>query len=897
MDVPSDKHKEVGLNHQEVLQNRKRYGENLLTPPKRQSLWKLYLEKFQDPVIRILLLAALLSLIISFYSNEFAETIGILIAVFLSTSIAFFFEYDASRKFDLLNAVGDTLPIKVIREGKVVEVPKNELVVNDIVLVETGDEIPADGVLLEAVSLQVNESALTGELVVTKQVEEQKDHSDTYPVNRIYRGTMVTNGHAKYVVTAVGDSTEIGKVASLSFESQTIDTPLNQQLKKLATLIGKVGFTVAGITFLAFVARDLISYFSQDVVVTGFNLYLDIANILLKYFMVAVTLIVVAVPEGLPMSVTLSLALNMRRMLATNNLVRKLHASETMGAITVICTDKTGTLTQNRMAVDDSTFYCLNKEQRLNCDVEACYLIAEGISVNSTAHLDFSEKEEQPTLVGNPTEGALLYWLHNQSVDYLSIREDARVLEQEAFSTENKYMATKIYSSRLKKKILYVKGAPEVLVAKCSHYLDEQGCEESYEAKLKNETEKQLAIYQGKAMRTLAFAYKIVDDTLRLNTKEEIEEGRMVLLGVVGIVDPIRPDVAGAVARCQSAGIAIKIVTGDTTKTAVEIARQIGLWTKDDDELSHITGAEFEALTDSELLVRLEKLKIMSRARPTDKQRLVRLLQEKGEVVAVTGDGTNDAPALNRAHVGLSMGTGTAVAKEASDITLMDDSFNSISTAVMWGRSLYKNIQRFLLFQLTINLVALLVVLLGSFIGTEIPLTVTQMLWVNLIMDTFAALALASIPADVEVMKEKPRAQNAFIITKQMAVQIVGVGLLFVALLVGILKFIAINGLSLGVKELTMFFTFFVLLQFWNLFNAAVYGTNRSIFSRFSWSYGISIVSILIVAGQFIIVEFGGAMFRTVPLDFMTWMKLLFYSSFVLWAGEIVRFVRRLMKK
>ena len=864
-----------GLTDQEVLQNRQKYGMNLLTPPKRPSIWKLYLEKFQDPVIKVLLVAAAFSLLISIIESEYAETIGIFFAIFLATGIGFYFEYDANKKFDLLNAVGEETPVMVIRNGKVHEIPKKDIVVGDVVILNTGDEIPADGVLLEAVSLQVNESSLTGELMVNKTTDEAHfDEEATYPSNSVMRGTTVTDGHGVMCVERVGDATEIGKVARQATEQSQEQTPLNLQLTKLANLIGKVGFTIATLTFVIFTAKDLYVHLNNTTI-TDWHQWLEIARIVLKYFMMAVTLIVVAVPEGLPMSVTLSLALNMRRMLKTNNLVRKMHACETMGAITVICTDKTGTLTQNLMQVYDAK---LDEAQK--------NLIAEGIATNSTAFLEEKEGEGKPSGVGNPTEVALLLWLNEQGMDYISLRNQAKTVNQLTFSTERKYMATLVDSSVLNTRVLYVKGAPEIVMGKCN----------LEESRVKQYNE-QLLAYQNQAMRTLGVAYKVIPENSSTDCAELVKEGGLTFMGIFAISDPIRSDVPDAVKKCQSAGIRVKIVTGDTPGTATEIARQIGLWTSEDTERNRITGVEFAALSDEEALERVVDLKVMSRARPMDKQRLVQLLQQKGEVVAVTGDGTNDAPALNHAQVGLSMGTGTSVAKEASDITLLDDSFHSIATAVMWGRSLYKNIQRFIVFQLTINVVALLSVLLGAFLGTELPLTVTQMLWVNLIMDTFAAMALASIAPSMDVMNEKPRKRTDFIISPAMRNNIFGVGAGFLIVLMGLLAFFKNMPGGMDVHHLTVFFTIFVMLQFWNLFNASVFGTNHSIFKDAGHAMGMLGVALIILVGQFIIVTFGGKVFRTEPLPALEWAYIIAGTSVVLWIGEIWRGVKRMMKK
>ena len=864
-----------GLTDKQVQESREKYGWNLLTPPKRPSMWKLYLEKFNDPVIRILLVAAFFSLVISIIEGEYAETIGIFFAIFLATGIGFYFEYDANKKFDLLNAVGEETPITVRRNGKIQEIPRKEVVVGDIVILNTGEEIPADGTLLEAISLQVNESTLTGELMVNKTIDGASfDDEATYPSNEVMRGTTVTDGHGIMQVNKVGDATEIGKVATQATEQSSEETPLNIQLAKLAKFIEKVGFTIAILTFLIFTGKDLYQYLSITPTV-GWTEWMHIARIVLKYFMMAVTLIVVAVPEGLPMSVTLSLALNMRRMLKTNNLVRKMHACETMGAITVICTDKTGTLTQNLMQVHEA-----------QVDENKMDLISEGISANSTAFLEEVEEGKKPSGVGNPTEVALLLWLNGQGKDYASLRENAMVINQLTFSTERKYMATLVQSPIQGKKVLYIKGAPEIIMGKCA------GLSTETSARL-NEN---LFAFQNKAMRTLGIAYKFIDEGASNDCAELVNEGGLTFLGIFAISDPIRHDVPEAVGKCQSAGIGVKIVTGDTPGTATEIARQIGLWKAEDTDRNRITGVEFAALSDEEALERVLDIKVMSRARPMDKQRLVQLLQQKGAVVSVTGDGTNDAPALNHAQVGLSMGTGTSVAKEASDITLLDDSFHSIATAVMWGRSLYKNIQRFIVFQLTINVVALASVLLGAFLGTELPLTVTQMLWVNLIMDTFAAMALASIPPSADVMKEKPRKTSDFIITKPMRYNILGVATCFLIILMSLIVYIKGLPLAEVPTALTAFFTIFVMLQFWNLFNASVFGTNHSVFKDARHAVGMLSVATIILIGQIIIVEFGGKVFRTVPLTLGEWILIIASTSLVLWVGEIWRWIQRIKK-
>lgn len=872
-----------GLTDKQVEASRQRYGKNILTPPARTPLWKLFLEKFKDPIIKILLAAALLSLVISIIHNEYAETIGIFAAIFLATGVAFWFEMDANRKFELLNQVNDDILYKVIRDGNIHEVAKQDIVVGDIIVLETGEEIPADGELIEAISLQVNESTLTGEPVISKTTNpEHFDEEATYPSNHILRGTTIANGRCIYEVKEVGDATEFGKVAEKATEINKDKTPLSKQLEKLARLISIIGFIVAGLTFGGLLVKDILAgVFTSD------NLFtLESAGRILQYFMVAVTLIVVSVPEGLPMSVTLSLALSMRKMLKTNNLVRKMHACETMGATTVICTDKTGTLTQNQMQVHQTNFYALDGQKLEQNEIGT--LIKEGISMNSTAFLDYTLPDKVKTL-GNPTEAALLLWLHGQQVNYMDYREHTDIEEQLTFSTERKYMATLVKSSLGEKQILYVKGAPEILLSKCRDIRLPEGNKPI--AEYRATIEEQLLSYQNQAMRTLGFAYKEVSPE-HSDLETESSSG-LTFLGIVAIADPVRPDVPAAVAQCLHAGIQVKIVTGDTPATAREIGRQIGIWEAGDTEEQLITGTDFEKLPDEEAAQRVLKLKIMCRARPTDKQRLVELLKRSGAVVAVTGDGTNDAPALNHADVGLSMGTGTSVAKEASDITLLDDSFNSIATAVMWGRSLYHNIQRFILFQLTINLSALLIVLLGSLLGHQLPLTVTQMLWVNMIIDTFAAAALASLPPNPNVMNEKPRKSSDFIITRKMQHHILGIGITFTVLLLGMMYYFTNEQGDISRYDLSVFFTTFVMLQFWNMFNAKAFLSGGSAFKNLKGSAGFLIVMLIIPIGQFLIVEFGGDVFRTVPLTLRDWGIILGATSLVLWIGELMRLLKK----
>lgn len=874
-----DKNKRIGLTDEQVKQSREQHGKNVLTPPQRTSLWKLYLDKYRDPIIQILLVAAFVSLILAFIEKNFMETIGIFVAVFLATTVGFYFERDAAKKFNLLTAFSEEQPVKVRRNGKVMEIPRHDVVVGDVVLVEVGDEVPADGELIVCNDLQINESALTGEPVAEKSLEGGGDGA--YPRNVILRSTMVMNGRGEFVVTAVGDATEIGKVAKKSTEQTSVETPLHMQLDKLAKMISKVGSVVSVAAFFIFLIHDILTNPAW-----GGKDYFYMAEIVLKYFMMAVTLIVMAVPEGLPMAITLSLALNMRRMLKSNNLVRKLHACETMGAVTVICTDKTGTLTQNKMQVS---------ALELKQGDEA--LLDTAIALNSTAELN----DGKP--IGNPTESALLLWLDAQGKDYEELRKQVNVLKQLPFSTERKMMATLAEVDG--ETYLFVKGAPEIVMKKCI-----------IEDRMLRQSAEELDEWQHKAMRTLAFAYKKIEASImrtsRTSTAEVVallDANDLQLQAIAAIADPIRPDVPAAVQECRHAGIEVKVVTGDTAATALEIGKQIGVFEDEPENIGAdgsltsldqqmITGEQWEALSDEEAYERAKDIRVMSRARPTDKQRLVAMLQKRGEVVAVTGDGTNDAPALHYAHVGLSLGSGTSVAKEASDMTLLDDSFKSIANAVMWGRSLYRNLQRFLFFQLVVNVAALLLVLGGSVIGTEMPLTVTQILWVNLIMDTFAALALASLPPSHEVMKDKPRKASDFIINKSIGFGILFCGIVFFLVMFALLVYCERRGKGgVDVHELTMFFTTFVMIQFWNLFNAKALMSHHTAFRHFLKDKGMILVLVLVLVGQWIIVTFGGEMFRTTPLSLHEWLLIIGSTSVVLWAGELWRTFKRMIAK
>lgn len=878
-----------GLTDAEVLESRKKYGANVLTPPEKDPLWKQFLEKFEDPLIIILMIAGVLSIGISFYEyfglgeggEVFFEPAGIFVAILLATGLAFYFELQADKEFTILNQVNDDEPVEVIRNGNVKQIPRKDVVVGDIVILNTGEEVAADGELIEAVQLHLDESTLTGEPVCGKSInKEEFDKNATYPTNHVMKGTKVMEGHGIFRVLAVGDTTEQGKVFEAAQIDDSVKTPLNEQLDGLSDWITKVSYGFAALIIIGRIAVYLISNgtdcFGSMEQIAPFIAYV------LQTLMIAVTLIVVAVPEGLPMAVTLSLAYSMRRMLRTNNLVRKMHACETMGATTVICTDKTGTLTQNQMKVDDIKVYATNVSDNV---------INEGFAVNSTASIDFSIVTK-PQVLGNPTEGALLLWLSSKGIDYRMLRESVNIVKELPFSTERKYMATIVESAAIPdKKVLYVKGAPEIIFNICKISDVDKGT-----------VDKQLITYQERAMRTLGFAYQVLENDDTVIENDKLIAGSLHFIGIAAIADPVRADVPNAVKECLNAGINIKIVTGDTPGTAKEIGRQIGLWSSTDTDNNIITGPEFEELTDEQLLDRIEDLKIIARARPMDKKRLVEALQKKNQVVAVTGDGTNDAPALHTAHVGLSMGDGTSVAKEASDITIIDNSFSSIGKAVMWGRSLYQNIQRFLLFQLTVNVTVCFLVLCGAFMGTESPLTVTQMLWINLIMDTFAAMALASLPPSESVMQDKPRNRNAFILNKQMIANIVGVGGFFFVMLLGLLyifqhadihQLTDLLTLQLGEKghvtayELTLLFTIFVMTHFFYLFNARAFETGRSAL-HFKGCKGLLTIVAIIMIGQVAMVEIPGLQqfFNVCGLSLQDWIIIIVGSSLVLWVRE-----------
>ena len=965
------KHK--GLTAAEVEASRREHGANVLTPPAREPWWRLFLEKFDDPVIRILLIAAVIAIGAGAVHGQYLEGLGIIAAVLLATTLAFFNEWKANKEFDILNQVNDDVPIKVIRAAQFTSVPRRDLVVGDLVLVEAGEEVPTDGTLLEAVSLQINESGLTGESEPNVKVAQDDPRKETlkkttYPADAVLRGALLLDGHGLFRVLAVGDSTEIGKTIRAASEDTGEVTPLNRQLERLSKVIGVVGLAVAVATFAALVVRGVVvgevvlsipqwtvagilavgmaaafslvwapmvwdalelafgsaapSWLGDDDDDTGavVRRWLTVLGLgalvialglgggwalglvpatpgnwlpgavwakFLNFFMIGVTIIVVAVPEGLAMSVTLSLAYSMRKMTAANTLVRKLHACETIGAATVICSDKTGTLTMNEMRVFEASFPAL-QGQPVNPDDPLGGLIVEALCSNTTAHLG-REGATATQALGNPTEGALLFWLEDQGLDYVEQRDAFPITYQLTFSTERKWMGTFGRSPRTNQLVFHVKGAPELVLARCSHVLTPRGLEplDQHSAQLNSE----LVSYQARGMRTLAVAYHENPPYSQDMHLEEAAHG-LTWLGFLAIADPVRAEVPSAVQTCRRAGIRVTMVTGDNPETAQEIARQIGLWGPEDQREQHLLGPDFQKLTDQEACAAAARLKILSRAKPLDKVRLVRALQAQGEIVAVTGDGINDCGALNYANVGLAMGkTGKAAAKEASDIILLDDSFRTIVDAVMWGRSLYQNIQRFILFQLTINVAALGIALLGPFLGVELPLTVIQMLWVNLIMDTFAALALATEPPHREVLNRPPRSAQDFIVTRTMAVNIFGAGTVFLVVLIGLLKYIQQDGVT--PRELSVFFTVFVMLQFWNLFNARCLGLNRSAFSGIGNNRGFILIAAAIFLGQIAIVQFGGSLFRTVPLSWQDWVLITVATSVVLWVGEIGRLVSR----
>ena len=888
-----------GLNDVQVKESREKHGRNVLTPAAKESLFSLFLAKFKDPLIIILIVAGLASCGISLYeyyglnkgTAVFFEPLGIFIAIILATALAFYFEMKADKEFSILNQVNDEEAVTVVRNGTVTQVPKSAIVVGDIIMINTGEEIPADSELLEAVSLTVDESTLTGEPMAGKTADESEyDPEATFPSNHVMRGTKVIEGHGIARVFAVGDATKNGKVFESAQIDNSVKTPLNEQLDRLGKLIARISFVIAAVIIIGRIGMFFV--YMHDFA------WLDFVTYILQTVMIAVALLAVSIPEGLPMAVTLSLAYSMRRMLKTSNLVRKMHACETMGAATVICTDKTGTLTMNRMQVAVTDFFGVDGRSASDSDMALVY---EGIAVNSTAQIDDTD-ESSPVVVGNPTEGALLLWIRGQGKDYRSIRGGARVVAELPFTTERKYMATVVDCSDGIRR-MYIKGAPEIVLGLSS-----------VSGKAEADIYDELSGFQQKAMRTLGFACaELAGNDLNFDFSGPVSglHSEIRFQGIVAISDPVRPDVPDAIKECLAAGIDVKIVTGDTPGTACEIGRQIGLYDCGAPEGSMITGPEFGRLTDEELLERVQDIKIIARARPMDKKRLVEALQGCNEVVAVTGDGTNDAPALKAAHVGLSMGDGTAVAKEASDITIIDNSFSSIGRAVMWGRSLYQNIQRFILFQMTVNVAACLIVLAGAFMGTESPLTVTQMLWVNLIMDTFAAMALASLPPSRTVMKDRPRSRTSFIIKPAMWRFIFSTGFVFFVILLGLVyvfEHADITSLSqlakvhIGVKsgltsyEISLIFTVFVMLQFWNMFNARAFETGNSALQLRHCGEFLMIAAIIFV-GQIFIVTFGGEFFSVTPLRFSDWIIITCATSLVLWTGELCRLFKRIRNR
>jgi Ca2+-transporting ATPase len=958
-----------GLSTHQAETQRTRFGVNLITPPPRNPWWKLLLEKFDDPIIRILLIAALISIIVGIVHNEYYEGIGIIVAIILAVGLGFINEYKAGKEFDILNKVSDDVEVKVKRDGALTTIPRRDVVVGDICLVEAGEETPADGTLHEAISLKVDESKLTGESIAVTKVASSELNlipagNKAYAPNRVLRGTVVSEGYGTLEVIAVGDNTEIGKTARAASEETDEETPLNRQLDSLSKLIGVIGFSVAAIVFIALIVRGVIvqeiqltgsqwyffavlfasaaialirvwvpiiydglevagkeseppAWFEQEglkpwllALVAGAGLFglsmligiqagwlsstpsqwfpYSVGQEILTYFMIAVTIIVVAVPEGLPMSVTLSLAYSMRKMMKSNNLVRRMHACETIGAVSVICSDKTGTLTKNEMHVAEIIAPSLPKDDsRLSDDSQASKLFVESIAANSSANLG-KNADGSVQVLGNPTEGALLRFLEQNELDYLRLRKQFAMTSQLTFSTERKYMATAGFSQVLGSNVLYVKGAPEVILSRSSNIFTASGNAsiEEYRADILSV----LTDHQSRGYRTLALAYRLLEAESPKDLTEITDN--LTWIGFVAIADPIREDVPQAISACQNAGIDVKIVTGDNSETAREIGRQIGLWKAGDPESAHLTGSEFEQLSDIEASQVATGIKILSRARPTHKMRLVQLLQGAGRVVAVTGDGVNDGPALNYANVGLAMGkSGTAVAKEASDIILLDDSFTSIANAVKWGRSLYDNIQRFILFQATVNVAALGIALIGPFIGVKLPLTVTQMLWINLIMDTFAALALATEPPHDNVMERAPRDPDAFIINRPMANSILIMGIIFLIVLLWLLLRMQNDG-QVTTYELTYFFTFFVMLQFWNLFNARRFGLKGTALSGLIQNRGFIYIASVIFIGQIGIVQFGSTFFRTEPLTVKDWLIITVSTLPVVIISEIYYWIR-----
>ncbi len=829
-----------GLQSSQVEELRKTYGANAMTPPVRESLWKQYLQKFDDPIIKILLLAVTISLIVSLVQGSgFLDTIGIIVAILLATGIAFFNEYRSSREFDILNAHRDDMGVKAIRDGHPTSVPSRDIVVGDLILLEAGDAVPADGWLSISDDLNSDESAFTGESEpVRKDIQ-----------SRVLKGSFVTAGKGRMIAAAVGDSAQMGLIAASLGIDHATQTPLEHKLEALAGIISKFGYAMAVLICGTLFIRGLM--FGE---VTGLNI--ETANHILHYVMLAVVIVVAAVPEGLPMSVALSLSLAMRKMTKANCLVRRLIACETIGSATTVCTDKTGTLTKNQMEVVASS--AGNPVRPENLPGTPSEWITLTAAVNGTAHLE--EREGRVIVIGNSTEGALNRWLRQHKLDYQQLRAETTVTKQYLFDGKRKRMSTVVTLEG--NPYLLVKGAPEIISGLCTVKPDLGGVSE----------------LASRAMRTLAFAHKMIIDG------DESETG-LTWDGYVGIRDPLRDDIAASVASCQSAGIRVRMVTGDNPETARAIARDAGILQQG----TVVTGTEFRTLTEDQQVTAAQELDVMARAEPMDKLLLVTALQKTGAVVAVTGDGTNDAPALKHADVGLAMGiAGTEVAREASDIILLDDSFGSITNAVLWGRSLYENIQRFLLFQLTINFSACLLIFIASLMGFPEPFTIIQILWINIIMDTLAAFALCSEAPHAGLMKHRPIPHDAKIISPFMWISIIVTGAFFI---IGGMLQIATGflGGTTAAEINTVFFAAFIIAAVWNGINCRALDGKMPAFFRGNPTFFV--VMGVIVLAQILIIQYGGMIFGTVPLSLHQWIVIVIATASVLVIGLLLRTV------
>ena len=902
-----------GLSEKQIAQNQKKYGKNQFSPGEKISLGKKILEALKEPMIFILLIAALITIGMNIYKQsqglhaEFTESIGILVAITISVSIKVIMEGRSEKAFETLNNINEDIKVKVLRNGIIQYIYKKDVVVGDIIKIETGAKVPADGRLIDSLQLKVDESMLTGEsIAVNKNFEQTITNAKTVlseRKNMVFAGTFITYGQGTVIITSVGDKTEMGNIASELKHPVSKSTPLQEKLDKLAR----------SITTFGVIASILILFYELFKIYISNNLSFDTVQ---NAFMVSVALIVAAVPEGLPTIVAMTLALNIIKMAKSNALVRKLIACETIGCINVICSDKTGTLTKNQMTVID----IWNNGKLINpSDLKNRFLI-ENFTINSTA--DITIKDGNVKFIGNPTECSLLkafsdtvcsvspkqctYYEQSNSIcggqcekytykndDYISytdIRNSSNIIFQYPFSSDKKSMTTVILVDKLYK--VYSKGSPEKIISLCSTIIINNKIE-LFTDELREKVNNEIIKLQQEAKRILAFSHNDIntgyDDW---NKSQDKVESNMIFDGFVSIADPLRDDVYEAVEKCKKSGISLKILTGDNIVTATSIAKQLNIVNKDS---IIIEAQQIDEMSNEELLKILDKIILIARSKPLTKMRIVNLLKKHGNVVAVTGDGINDAPALKNADVGIAMGiTGTEVSKEASDIILLDDSFSTIVKAVEWGRGIYENFQRFIQFQLTVNLVAVLTVFVCEMFGLPVPFTTIQLLWVNLIMDGPPALSLGLESLRNHLMEQEPVKRDTNIITRNMLFRIIINGV-FIVFMIMLLINKQILGGTQG-QQSSIIFTTFVMFQLFNSFNSRELG-NESIFTNLLknkpmlWIIGATFFV------QILITQFGGQIFKTAPLSISMWLRIIAYSFSVVAFSEVIRFIKRKIKK